>query len=127
MANCGGPPRQPSGNKSGRKVFCVKFQKELPARHGAVAGRPGTADLRERLDGCLKLWEDRMKMILNEYRSCRGRRGAGARGKHMEDFFFGESAALLPGSCHNRSSNAGGSMPNRKRSIGRAGTAGVLL
>ena len=34
MSMCGGPhrlsPISPSRNSSGRKVFCVKFQKELP-------------------------------------------------------------------------------------------------
>ncbi|NJS13925.1 MAG: oxidative damage protection protein, partial [Sphingopyxis sp.] len=42
-----------------------------------------------------KLWEDRQKMILNEYRIMPWQKEAQALvAKHMEDFFFGESAAL---------------------------------
>ena len=45
-----------------------------------------------------KLWEDRMKMILNEYRLMPWQKEAqDLVAKHMEDFFFGESAALPPG------------------------------
>ena len=38
MSMCGGPTgpaNEPAGNKSGRKVFCVKFQKELPGLDAA--------------------------------------------------------------------------------------------
>ncbi len=45
-----------------------------------------------------KLWEDRMKMILNEYRLMPWQKEAQELvAKHMEDFFFGEGAALPPG------------------------------
>ena len=45
-----------------------------------------------------KLWEDRMKMILNEYRLMPWQKEAqDLVAKHTEDFFFGESAALPPG------------------------------
>ena len=45
-----------------------------------------------------KLWEERMKMILNEYRLMPWQKEAQELvQKHMEDFFFGESAALPPG------------------------------
>ena len=45
-----------------------------------------------------KLWEDRMKMILNEYRLMPWQKEAQELiAKHLEDFFFGENAALPPG------------------------------
>ena len=45
-----------------------------------------------------KLWEERMKMILNEYRLMPWQKEAQELvKKHMEDFFFGEDAALPPG------------------------------
>ena len=45
-----------------------------------------------------KLWEERMKMILNEYRLMPWQKEAQELvTKHMEDFFFGEGAALPPG------------------------------
>ena len=44
-----------------------------------------------------KLWEDRMKMILNEYRLMPWQKEAqDLVAKHMEDFFFGEGSALPP-------------------------------
>ena len=45
-----------------------------------------------------KIWEERMKMILNEYRLMPWQKEAQELvAKHMEDFFFGEGAALPPG------------------------------
>jgi Fe-S cluster biosynthesis and repair protein YggX len=45
-----------------------------------------------------ELWEERMKMILNEYRLMPWQKEAqDLVAKHMEEFFFGESAALPPG------------------------------
>jgi Fe-S cluster biosynthesis and repair protein YggX len=45
-----------------------------------------------------KMWEERMKMILNEYRLMPWQKEAQELvKKHMEDFFFGEGAALPPG------------------------------
>ena len=45
-----------------------------------------------------KMWEERMKMILNEYRLMPWQKEAQQLvTKHMEDFFFGEGAALPPG------------------------------
>ena len=101
MANCAGPtpPPAPSGNKSGRTVFCVKFQKELPALDTA----PWPGELGQRIYenvsvDAWKLWEDRMKMILNEYRLMPWQKEAQELvAKHMEDFFFGQGAALPPG------------------------------
>ena len=44
------------------------------------------------------MWEERMKMILNEYRLMPWQKEAQELvKKHMEDFFFGEGAALPPG------------------------------
>jgi Fe-S cluster biosynthesis and repair protein YggX len=44
-----------------------------------------------------KLWEERMKMILNEYRLMPWQKEAqDLVAKHMEDFFFGEGSALPP-------------------------------
>jgi Fe-S cluster biosynthesis and repair protein YggX len=101
MAQCGGPPQPspPSENRSGRIVHCVKFQKDLPGLDKA----PWPGDLGRRIyenvsADAWKLWEERMKMILNEYRLMPWQKEAQELvAKHMEDFFFGESAALPPG------------------------------
>ena len=92
-------PRPAATNKSGRNVFCVKFQKDLPGLDEA----PWPGDLGQRIyehvsADAWKLWEERMKMILNEYRLMPWQKEAqDLVAKHMEDFFFGDGAALPPG------------------------------
>jgi Fe-S cluster biosynthesis and repair protein YggX len=82
-----------------RKVFCEKFQKELPG----LDSPPWPGELGQRIyehisADAWKLWEERMKMILNEYRLMPWQKEAQELvAKHMEDFFFGEGAALPPG------------------------------
>ena len=100
MANCAPPPSPlPAADTSGRKVFCVKFQKEL----AGLDQPPWPGELGQRIYGQVsadawKLWEERMKMILNEYRLMPWQKEAQELvAKHMEDFFFGEGAALPPG------------------------------
>ena len=98
--SCGHTPAAaPVANKSGRTVFCKKFQKELPG----LDSPPWPGELGQRIYDNIsaqawKLWEDRMKMILNEYRLMPWQKEAqDLVAKHMEDFFFGEGAALPPG------------------------------
>ena len=92
------PPSRPGTNKSGRQVFCVKFQKELPG----LDASPWPGELGQRILDSVsvdawKLWEERMKMILNEYRLMPWQKEAQELvAKHMEDFFFGEGSALPP-------------------------------
>ena len=110
MTMCGGPTGdapEPAGNQSGRTVYCVKFQKELPGLDappwpGAIGQR-----IYEQVSAqAWKLWEDRQKMILNEYRLMPWQKEAQELIlKHMEDFFFGEGAALPPGYVPPQSKN----------------------
>ena len=101
MADCDPAPaaQPPVGNKSGRMVMCQKFQKELPG----LDVPPWPGELGQRVYDNIsaqawKLWEDRMKMILNEYRLMPWQKEAqDLVAKHMEEFFFGEGAALPPG------------------------------
>ena len=92
-------PAAAAGNQSGRKVMCVKFQKELPGLDSV----PWPGELGQRIFDTVskdawKLWEERMKMILNEYRLMPWQKEAqDLVAKHMEDFFFGDGAALPPG------------------------------
>ena len=81
-----------------RTVFCAKLQKELPALDEA----PWPGELGKRIQASIsapawKLWEDRMKMILNEYRLMPWQKeGQELIRTQMEDFFFGEGSALPP-------------------------------
>jgi Fe-S cluster biosynthesis and repair protein YggX len=101
MSVCGDPtpPEPPGGNRSGRMVFCQKFQKEMPG----LDTQPWPGDLGQRVYENIsaeawKLWEERMKMILNEYRLMPWQKEAQQLvTKQMEEFFFGEGAALPPG------------------------------
>ena len=83
---------------SPRTVTCVKFQKEMPA----LDEPPWPGELGQRIYENVsveawKLWEERMKMILNEYRLMPWQKEAQETvAKHMEDFFFGEGSALPP-------------------------------
>jgi Fe-S cluster biosynthesis and repair protein YggX len=101
MNQCGPTPQSqaPAGNKTGRMVQCVKFQKELPG----LDSPPWPGEIGQRIYENVsvqawKIWEDRMKMILNEYRLMPWQKEAQELiAKHMEDFFFGEGAAFPPG------------------------------
>jgi len=81
-----------------RTVFCAKLQKELPGLDEA----PWPGPLGQRIYDTVsaqawKLWEDRMKMILNEYRLMGWQKEAQAlMAKQMEEFFFGEKDVLPP-------------------------------
>ena len=63
------PPPAPSTNKSGRKVMCVKFQKELPG----LDTSPWPGELGQRIfdnvsQQAWMMWVEFSKKIVNEYR-----------------------------------------------------------
>ena len=82
-----------------RTVFCVKLQRELPA----LSEAPWPGPLGQRIydnvsEEAWEQWEERMKMIVNEYKLLPFQKEAQELiAKHMEEFFFGEKAALPPG------------------------------
>jgi Fe-S cluster biosynthesis and repair protein YggX len=81
-----------------RMVKCVKFGKELPG----LEKSPWPGDLGQRIfdnvsQDAWKLWEERMKMILNEYRLLPFQKEAQElMAREMEQFFFGETQTLPP-------------------------------
>ena len=101
MSMCGGPtgPANPTvTNKSGRMVHCVKMQKELPGLDAAPwPGEIGQRVYENVSAQAWKLWEERQKMVLNEYRLMPWQKeGQEVIRTHMEEFFFGEGSALPP-------------------------------
>ena len=82
-----------------RIVHCVKLQQDLPGLDAPPwPGAIGQRIYEEVSAEGWKLWEERQKMILNEYRLMPWQKeGQELILKHMEEFFFGESAALPPG------------------------------
>jgi Fe-S cluster biosynthesis and repair protein YggX len=87
------------GSASGRKVFCLKLRQELPG----LDAPPWPGPLGQRIYDNIsaeawEMWEERMKMILNEYRLLPFQKEAQAVvAKQMEEFLFGDSAELPPG------------------------------
>jgi Fe-S cluster biosynthesis and repair protein YggX len=82
-----------------RIVHCVKLNKDLPGLDEA----PWPGDLGRRVyeqvsADAWTLWEDRMKMILNEYRLLPFQKEAqDLMARQMEEFFFGEGGPASGG------------------------------
>ena len=98
MSDCDPKTPEPAGSPGGRTVNCVKFRKELPG----LEQPPWPGELGQRVfekvsAQAWSLWEDHMKMLLNEYRLMPWQKEAQELiAKQMEDFFFGEGSALPP-------------------------------
>ena len=94
-----GAPRGDEQSKSGRMVFCVKFQREMPGLdESPFDGHPmGQRVLDNVSKEAWKLWLEHMKMIMNEYRLNLGTTEAQEFIlKQMEDYFFGKGSELPP-------------------------------
>lgn len=82
-----------------RTVFCVKLQRDLPG----LDAPPWPGPLGQRIfehisEEAWVMWEERMKMVLNEYRLLPFQKEAQQLvAKQMEEFLFGADAALPPG------------------------------
>lgn len=82
-----------------RMVFCQKLQRELPG----LDAPPWPGELGQRIydhisQEAWESWEERMKMILNEYRLLPFQKEAQALvARQMEEYLFSESTSLPPG------------------------------
>lgn len=89
-----------SEHKSGpRTVFCVKFQREMPGLEEVpFEGHPLGQRIYDNVSKeAWKMWVERMKMLVNEYRLNLGTPEAQEfLLRQMEEFFFGEGAAFPP-------------------------------
>ncbi len=83
---------------SPRMVQCIKFQKEMPGlEQPPWPGELGRRVFEQVSAEAWKLWEERQKMLLNEYRLMPWQKEAQELlSKQMEEFFFGEGSALPP-------------------------------
>jgi Fe-S cluster biosynthesis and repair protein YggX len=93
-------PFQEEPNRSGRRVFCVKFQRDMygldetPFDNHPLGARIFDNVSKE----AWKMWLEQMKMIMNEYRLNLGTAEAQEfLLQQMENYFFGEGSALPPG------------------------------
>jgi Fe-S cluster biosynthesis and repair protein YggX len=82
-----------------RKVMCVKLQKELPGLNEPPFDNPLGQRIYENVSQeAWKMWVERMKMIMNEYRLNLGTKEAQEfLMQQMDEYFFGEGAQLPPG------------------------------
>ena len=93
---CGGTM---SAEVPARTVHCVKLHRDLPA----LLTPPWPGPLGQRIfeqvsQEAWTMWEEQMKMILNEYRLLPFQKEAQQLvAKHMEEYFFGKGTALPPG------------------------------
>ena len=88
-----------TSDPSGRTVYCLKLGRELPG----LDAPPWPGALGQRIyehisRDAWEMWEERMKMILNEYRLLPFQKEAQALiAKQMEEFLFGDATSAPPG------------------------------
>jgi len=84
---------------AGHTVFCVKFQKEMPG----LDEPPFDTELGQKVydnvsEEAWRMWTEHCKMVLNEFRlNPANPKDQEVIVKHLENFFWGENAALPPG------------------------------
>ena len=82
-----------------RTVKCAKLGRELPGLEEPPWPGPLGQRIYENISQeAWEMWEERMKMVLNEYRLLPFQKEAQALiTKQMEEFLFGDSSSLPPG------------------------------
>jgi Fe-S cluster biosynthesis and repair protein YggX len=99
MATESGSAPQVESQPGPRMVFCVKLQRELPGlAEVPFEGHPLGQRIYENVsEQAWKLWLEQMKLIMNEYRLNLGTPEAQQfLLQLMEQYFFGQGAALPP-------------------------------
>jgi Fe-S cluster biosynthesis and repair protein YggX len=81
-----------------RIVHCVKLDRDLPGLEAPPWPGPLGQRIYEQVsEEAWEMWEERMKMILNEYRLLPFQKQAQQLvATHMEEFFFGTTSAPPP-------------------------------
>jgi Fe-S cluster biosynthesis and repair protein YggX len=81
-----------------RTVRCVKLGQQLPGLEAPPWPGPLGQRIYDQVSAeAWRMWEERMRMILNEYRLLPFQKEAQVLiARHMEEFFFGEGTALPP-------------------------------
>jgi Fe-S cluster biosynthesis and repair protein YggX len=86
-------------SESGRTVFCVKLQKELPGLDETpFDGHPLGKRIYDNVSKeAWNGWKEHLKMMMNEYRLNLGTKESQEFViKQMEEYFFGKGAELPP-------------------------------
>ena len=93
------PPLMTEIGPDARKVFCVKFQREMEGLDEVpFEGHPLGQKIFENVSKeAWKMWVEHMKMLMNEYRLNLGTQESQEfLLKQMDEYFFGHGAALPP-------------------------------
>ena len=93
-------PRTEEVNKTGRTVFCVKFQKEMPGLdEPPFDNHPLGQRIYENVSKeAWKMWIEHSKMVMNEFRLNPLDPGSQKiMEDQMEQFFFGQGSKLPDG------------------------------
>ncbi|MFN7923367.1 MAG: oxidative damage protection protein [Bryobacteraceae bacterium] len=96
---CSGPTPIQIQETPKRKVFCVKFQREMAGLDEVpFEGHPLGQRIFENVSkDAWKMWVEHMKMLMNEYRLNLGTKEAQEfLIEQMENYFFGPGSALPP-------------------------------
>jgi Fe-S cluster biosynthesis and repair protein YggX len=99
MSCGGGVPLGRPAETGERKVFCVKFQREMPGMDEVpFEGHPIGQKIYDNVSKeAWKMWMEHMKMLMNEYRlNLATTESQEFLIKQMDDYFFGEGSALPP-------------------------------
>jgi Fe-S cluster biosynthesis and repair protein YggX len=88
-----------SGDEHPRTVFCVKLRRELPGLDAPPWPGPLGQRIYDQVSAeAWEMWEERMKMILNEYKLLPFQKEAQTlMARQMEEFLFGDQSAPPPG------------------------------
>ena len=86
-------------DEGGRKVFCVKFQREMTGLNEPPLDNELGQRIYENVSKeAWKLWFEHWKMVMNEYRINLGTpEGQQFYLDQLDKFFFGEGSAFPPG------------------------------
>jgi Fe-S cluster biosynthesis and repair protein YggX len=96
---CGSVPPPEDEKPGARKVFCVKFRREMTGLDEVpFEGHPLGQRIYDNVSKeAWKLWVEHMKILMNEYRlNLADPRAQEFLLKQMEEYFFGEGTALPP-------------------------------
>ena len=96
---CAPPVGSPVIPPGARRVFCVKFQKEMEGlAEIPFEGHPLGQKIYDNVSkDAWKLWVEHMKMLMNEYRlNLATKESQEFLIKQMEEYFFGPGSALPP-------------------------------
>ena len=98
----------------------MKLERELPGLDAPPWPGPLGQRIYEHISQeAWEMWEERMKMILNEYRLLPFQKEAQELvAKHMEEFFFGETAALPPGYVPNSNGRSASTLGSQEAADG---------